>query len=149
MYYFNFCELQGVTEDHIPAIFTLVLGTTLVYNNLIINNLTDFRYKFFPLLDIPYILSKKRLIRKNYYKQIEILYRVKEPQSYFTNDKFLKINCSILEKVQYLKLLSYRPINNLNNWINLDIIEDVRKIQNNQLLTIQQDKIYFKYEGNT
>lgn len=147
MYYFNFCELQEVTEDHIPAIFVLAVGTTLLYNKYIINNLVDFRYKCFPLLDPPYILSKKRLIRTNYYKQIEILYRTKEPQSYFTDANFLRTSCSIQEKVQYLKLLSYRSIKNTNNWINLDIVEDISKIQNNKLLTIQQDKILFNYEG--
>jgi hypothetical protein len=147
MYYFNFSELQEVTEDHIPSIFVLAVGTILVYNNYIINNLLDFRYKCFPLLDIPYILSKRKLVRVNYYKQIEILYRTKEPQSYITDGKFLFTGCSMLEKVQYLKLLSYRSIKNTNSWINLDIVEDKNKIVNNKLLTITQDKIYFNYEG--
>jgi hypothetical protein len=147
MYYFNFCELQEVTEDHIPSIFVLSVGLSLVYNRNIINNLIDFRYKCFPLIDIPYILSKKRLVRKNINKEIEILYKTKEPQSYFTNAKFLSTNCSILEKVQYLKLLSYRPINNFNPWIKFDYVDDINKIKHNKLLTIKQEKIYFNYEG--
>ena len=65
MFYFNFCELQQAAEDQITAIFVLVVGLTLGYNNYVFNNLIDFRYKCFPLQDIPYILSKKRLIKKN------------------------------------------------------------------------------------
>lgn len=147
MFYFNFYELQQAAEDQITAIFVLVVGLTLGYNNYAFNNLIDFRYKCFPLQDIPYILSKKKLIRKNFYKELVVSYRTKEIQSYFRNPNFLKVNCEVYKKVQYVKLLSYRDISNQNSWIPLDYIDDITKIQNNELLTIQDNKIHFNYEG--
>ena len=149
MFYFNFSELQQAAEDQIPAIFVLVVGLSLVYNNYRFNNLIDFRYKCYPMLDIPYVLSKKKLIRKNFYKELEMTYRTKELQNYCRNPNFLKFNCDISKKVQYIKLLSYRNLGNTNNWIPLDYIDDVTKIQHNELLSIQDNKIHFTYEGKT
>jgi hypothetical protein len=145
MYYFNFYELQLNCEDQIPAIFVLTVGLTLEYYKF--HSKIDFRYKCFNLLDIPNVLIKRRLIRKNYHKEYEVLYRTLFPQSYFRNNSFLKANLPIIQKVQYLKLLSYRAINDQNDWIPTDYIQDLSKIHNNELLEITDKKIHFKYEG--
>ncbi len=148
MIYFNFRELQINSGDQIPAIFVLTVGLSLHYNNYSFNHLVDFRYKCFPLLDIPKILVRKRLIRRHTFsKKFEVWYRTQDPQSYIRNESFLRFNLPIAQKVQYIKLLSYRTINDQNNWIPTDYIENLAKIRSNELLTITQDKIYFKYEG--
>jgi hypothetical protein len=147
MFYFNFHELQVNCEDQIPAIFVLTVGLSLEYNNYTFNNIIDFRYKCFDLVDIPTVLFRRRLIRKTTDKQYQVLYRTKNPQSYISNKQVLFVNYPIEKKVQYIKLLSYRAINNNNNWIPTDYIEDLTKISNNELLNIHNNKIYFKYEG--
>lgn len=149
MLYFNFYELQVVAEDQIPAIFVLTVGLSLEYNNYRFNNLIDFRYKCFNLLDVPAVLFRRKAIRKTIQGEYLLTYRTSNPQSYIRNPKFLFTNYPIEKKVQYLKLLSYRSINNPNNWIPSDYIEDLNKLSNNELLTLKQDKIHFNYEGNT
>jgi hypothetical protein len=146
MLYFNFYELQLIAEDQIPAIFVLTVGLSLGYNNYRFNNLIDFRYKCFNLQDVPSILFRRKAIRKNITGEYELTYRTKNPQSYLKNDKVLFVNYPIQKKVQYLKLLSYRSIKDPNNWIPTDYIENLNKISNNELLSIKQNKIYFKYE---
>lgn len=148
MFYFNFQDLQVNCRDQIPAIFVLTVGLSLHYNNYRFNNRKHFRYECFPLLDPPLVLTKRGLIRKDRETgQIEMRYRTKDPQSYMQNSEVLKFNYPITKKVQYLKLLSYRTINDKNNWIPIDYVENIDKIRNNELLTIAENKIHFKYEG--
>ena len=149
MFYFNFYELQSNCEDQIPAIFVLTVGLSLEYNKFIFNNLIDFRYKCFPLNDIPSIIYRKKLLRRNSDNTLELLYRTKNPQSYCKNSSFLSLNCPINKKVQYLKLLSYRPISDTKNWIPTDYVENLDRLYNNELLNITNNQIHFKYEGTT
>jgi len=146
MFYFNFNELQVVSEDQIPAIFVLTVGLSLYYNNYRFNDLLDFRRKCPGVTDVPAVLYKRRAMRKTIAKEFIMDYRTKNPQSYITNGIFLTFNYPIAYKVQYIKLLSYRPINENNNWIPTDYIENLDKISKNELLTITTNKIYFKYE---
>lgn len=147
MIYFNFHDLQINCEDQIPAIFVLTVGLGLGYNKFRFKNLHDFRKKCIGLVDIPYILYKRGLIIRDGESSRVVTYRTKYPQSYISNTDFLFIDYPFIKKVQYVKLLSYRPIGNNSNWIPADYLEDLNKIRNNALLDIKHDKIYFKYEG--
>lgn len=148
MHYFNFYELQTITEDQIDAIFTLICGMTLGYNRCRFDNLKDFRRRCSPLIEIPRILRSKNVITKDYGKySYSINYRVKIKLSYISNRLFLlDPKATIKDKVQYLKLLGYRSIKDKNTWIQADIVSDISKVCNNPLIKIQDDKIHFKYE---
>lgn len=147
MIYFDFFDLRSRCEDQIPAIFALTVTLTLQYNNYTFKNLIDFRMKCAGLTDVPAILFRKKLLKKHVNGTISGLYRTAKPQSYINNPAFLSMYYPISDKVQYIKLLSYRAINDKNNYIPTDYIENLCKIQNNNLLTITPTKIYFNYEG--
>lgn len=149
MTYFDFYDLQVKCSDQIPAIFVLTVASCLEYNNYTFKDLADFRRKCLGLLDFPKVLFQKGLIKpkhKEYWNEFQMTYTCYSPQSYFKNPRFLKLNCAIRHKVQYLKLLSYRPINDSRNWIPTDYIDDLRKISSNPLIQISKDKIHFTHE---
>lgn len=148
MFYFNFYELRVITEDQIDAIFTLICGMSLGYNKYRFDNLEDFRRRCYPLQEIPQVIRRNNIITKEpggYGYSIN--YKVRIPLSYITNRFFLiKKGPSIRDKVQYLKLLSYRSIKNTNTWIDQDILVNTEKIKYNPFITLKDNKIYFNYE---
>lgn len=65
--------------------------------------------------------------------------------SYFKNPWFLTQNVSILQKTEYLQLLSMRRISENQDYIAKNYI---RKDINNPFVNIKGDKIYFTQESS-
>jgi len=72
-------------------------------------------------------------------------YHTQEPMSYFKNPWFLTQNVSILQKTEYLQLLSMRRISEKQDYIAKNYI---RKDVKNPFITIKGDKIHFTQESS-
>ena len=72
-------------------------------------------------------------------------YKTEEPMSYFRNPWFLTKNVSVLQKTEYLQMLSMRRISEAQDYIAKNYI---RKDLNNPFINIKGDKIYFPQESS-
>lgn len=143
-YFFNWNDLLLKSKKDYDLIIILTYASTIGYNKKIANN----SYSLLNTLNL-----KKIPINKNYLKlsknfEIISLYKVTEPQSYFKNKVFLTANVNTLHKINYLKLLSYRNIENNNNYIDKDMLTtiEIKELINNPFINITEDKIYFIFE---
>ena len=72
-------------------------------------------------------------------------YRTEEPMSYFKNPYFLTQNTSVLDKTEYLQMLSMRRISEAQDYIAKTYI---RKDLKNPFVNIKGNKIYFLQESS-
>ena len=72
-------------------------------------------------------------------------YKTEEPMSYFKNPWFLTKNVSVLQKTEYIQLLSMRRISEAQDYIAKNYI---RKDIENPFIKIKGNKIYFTQESS-
>ncbi len=72
-------------------------------------------------------------------------YKTEEPMSYFKNPWFLTKNVSVLQKTEYIQLLSMRRVSEAQDYIAKNYI---RKDIENPFISIKGDKIYFTQESS-
>lgn len=80
-----------------------------------------------------------------YKHELVCAYKTKEPQSYFTNSRFLFMNTSAKDKVVYLKALSMRRLSNKNTYIPYKYFPNVKY---NPFLDIKDGLIHFPLESS-
>jgi hypothetical protein len=122
--YFNWYELKKDAKEEPAGILILTYALYKGYNTLLSKNANKLMTKLH--IDvIPRVILKNDyvLVSKNY-KELIVNYKCKEPQSYFTNGNFLTAICPVRKKLEYLYLLSMRPINDKSARIPLNYLND-------------------------
>ena len=137
--YFNLSEIRKKARQDQAAILILTFAQTKLYNpytttglmkSLKINHVP-------PFLIMNGTLEQKRVLKCNY--------KTREPMSYFKNPWFLTHDVAILQRTEYLQLLSMRRISEDQDFIAKNYI---RKDVKNPYVTVKGDKIYFTQESS-
>ena len=138
--YFNWYELLSKARKDQTAILILAFAQTSLYNARTTKGLMG----ALKINHIPIHLFTTGLLEQKKEKLV-CNYRTLEPMSYFKNPWFLTQNVSILQKTEYLQLLSMRRISEEQDYIAKNYI---RKDINNPFVNIKGDKIYFTQESS-
>ena len=138
--YFNWYELISKARKDQSAILMLTFGQTKLYNPYTTKGLM----KALNINHIPVHLFSTGLLEQKKDKLI-CNYKTQEPMSYFKNPWFLTQNVSVLQKTEYLQMLSMRRISEAQDYIAKNYI---RKDLQNPFIKIKGDKIYFPQESS-
>ena len=122
------------------AILILTFAQTKLYNPYTTKGLM----KALNINHIPVHLFTTGLLEQKKDKLV-CNYKTEEPMSYFRNPWFLTKNVSVLQKTEYLQMLSMRRISEAQDYIAKNYI---RKDLNNPFINIKGDKIYFPQESS-
>jgi hypothetical protein len=122
------------------AILILTFAQTKLYNPYTTKGLM----KALNINHIPVHLFTTGLLEQKKDKLV-CNYKTEEPMSYFRNPWFLTKNVSVLQKTEYLQMLSMRRISEAQDYIAKNYI---RKDLNNPFISIKGDKIYFPQESS-
>ena len=122
------------------AILILTFAQTKLYNPYTTKGLM----KALNINHIPVHLFSTGLLEQKKDKLI-CNYKTQEPMSYFKNPWFLTQNVSVLQKTEYLQMLSMRRISEAQDYIAKNYI---RKDLQNPFIKIKGDKIYFPQESS-
>jgi hypothetical protein len=122
------------------AILILTFAQTKLYNPYTTKGLM----KALSINHIPVHLFTTGLLEQKKDKLV-CNYKTEEPMSYFRNPWFLTKNVSVLQKTEYLQMLSMRRISEAQDYIAKNYI---RKDLNNPFINIKGDKIYFPQESS-
>ena len=122
------------------AILILTFEQTKLYNPYTTKGLM----KALNINHIPVHLFSTGLLEQKKDKLI-CNYKTQEPMSYFKNPWFLTQNVSVLQKTEYLQMLSMRRISEAQDYIAKNYI---RKDLQNPFIKIKGDKIYFPQESS-
>jgi len=122
------------------AILILTFAQTKLYNPYTTKGLM----KALNINHIPVHLFTTGLLEQKKDKLV-CNYKTEEPMSYFRNPWFLTKNVSVLQKTEYLQILSMRRISEAQDYIAKNYI---RKDLNNPFISIKGDKIYFPQESS-
>jgi len=138
--YFNWYELMSKARKDQAAILILTFAQTKLYNPYTTKGLM----KALNINHIPVHLFTTGLLEQKKDKLV-CNYKTEEPMSYFRNPWFLTKNVSVLQKTEYLQMLSMRRISEAQDYIAKNYI---RKDLNNPFINIKGDKIYFPQESS-
>ena len=138
--YFNWYELASKARKDQSAILILTFAQTKLYNPYTTKGLM----KALNINHIPVHLFSTGLLEQKKDKLI-CNYKTQEPMSYFKNPWFLTQNVSVLQKTEYLQMLSMRRISEAQDYIAKNYI---RKDLQNPFIKIKGDKIYFPQESS-
>ena len=138
--YFNWYELISKARKDQAAILILTFAQTKLYNPYTTKGLM----KALNINHIPVHLFTTGLLEQKKDKLV-CNYKTEEPMSYFRNPWFLTKNVSVLQKTEYLQMLSMRRISEAQDYIAKNYI---RKDLNNPFIKIKGDKIYFPQESS-
>jgi hypothetical protein len=138
--YFNWYELVSKARKDQTAILILAFAQTSLYNARTTKGLMG----ALKINHIPIHLFTTGLLEQKKEKLV-CNYQTEEPMSYFKNPWFLTQNVSIIQKTEYLQLLSMRRISENQDYIAKNYI---RKDINNPFVNIRGDKIYFTQESS-
>lgn len=138
--YFNWYELISKARKDQSAILILTFAQTKLYNPYTTKGLM----KALNINHIPVHLFSTGLLEQKKDKLI-CNYKTQEPMSYFKNPWFLTQNVSVLQKTEYLQMLSMRRISEAQDYIAKNYI---RKDLQNPFIKIKGDKIYFPQESS-
>ena len=138
--YFNWYELISKARKDQSAILILTFAQTKIYNPYTTKGLM----KALNINHIPVHLFSTGLLEQKKDKLI-CNYKTQEPMSYFKNPWFLTQNVSVLQKTEYLQMLSMRRISEAQDYIAKNYI---RKDLQNPFIKIKGDKIYFPQESS-
>ena len=138
--YFNWYELASKARKDQTAILILAFAQTSLYNARTTKGLMGaLKINHIPMqLFTTGLLEQKR-------EKLVCNYQTIEPMSYFKNPWFLTQDVSILQRTEYLQLLSMRRISEEQDYIAKNYI---RKDVKNPYITIKGDKIYFTQESS-
>ena len=138
--YFNWYELISKARKDQSAILILTFAQTKLYNPYTTKGLM----KALNINHIPVHLFSTGLLEQKKDKLI-CNYKTQEPMSYFKNPWLLTQNVSVLQKTEYLQMLSMRRISEAQDYIAKNYI---RKDLQNPFIKIKGDKIYFPQESS-
>ena len=138
--YFNWYELVSKARKDQSAILILTFAQTKLYNPYTTKGLM----KALNINHIPVHLFSTGLLEQKKDKLV-CNYKTQEPMSYFKNPWFLTQNVSVLQKTEYLQMLSMRRISEAQDYIAKNYI---RKDLQNPFIKIKGDKIYFPQESS-
>ena len=138
--YFNWYELISKARKDQSAILILTFAQTKLYNPYTTKGLME----ALNINHIPVHLFSTGLLEQKKDKLI-CNYKTQEPMSYFKNPWFLTQNVSVLQKTEYLQMLSMRRISEAQDYIAKNYI---RKDLQNPFIKIKGDKIYFPQESS-
>jgi len=138
--YYNWNQLLQHGDQHNAAILILTLAILKGYNNIIAGNSSELMEKLY-INNIPPILFRRGYLSVNKYGGIKGFYKVTEPTSYFTNNKFLYYKIPLRSKIEYLWMLSLRRINEKQDYIPENYVSEKR--WNNILIERKQGRLYF------
>ena len=138
--YFNWYELISKARKDQSAILILTFAQTKLYNPYTTKGLM----KALNINHIPVHLFSTGLLEQKKDKLI-CNYKTQEPMSYFKNPWFLTQNVSVLQKTEYLQMLSMRRISEAQDYIAKNYI---RKDLQNPFIKVKGDKIYFPQESS-
>ena len=138
--FFNWYEIKLRARRDKSAILILTFAQTPLYNTRTTKGLMG----ALKINHIPIHLFTTGLLEQKKEKLV-CNYQTKEPMSYFKNPWFLTQNVSIIQKTEYLQLLSMRRISENQDYIAKNYI---RKDINNPFVNIRGDKIYFTQESS-
>ena len=138
--YFNWYELLSKARKDQTAILILAFAQTKLYNARTTKGLMGAS----KINHIPMHLFTTGLLEQKKEKLV-CNYQTEEPMSYFKNPWFLTQNVSVIQKTEYLQLLSMRRVSEDQDYIAKNYI---RKDINNPFVNIKGDKIYFTQESS-
>lgn len=138
--YFNWYELLSKARKDQTAILILAFAQTKLYNARTTKGLM----RALKINHIPMHLFTTGLLEQKKEKLV-CNYQTEEPMSYFKNPWFLTQNVSVIQKTEYLQLLSMRRVSEDQDYIAKNYI---RKDINNPFVNIKGDKIYFTQESS-
>ena len=138
--YFNWYELLSKARKDQTAILILAFAQTKLYNARTTKGLMG----ALKINHIPMHLFTTGLLEQKIEKLV-CNYQTEEPMSYFKNPWFLTQNVSVIQKTEYLQLLSMRRVSEDQDYIAKNYI---RKDINNPFVNIKGDKIYFTQESS-
>jgi len=138
--YFNWYELLSKARKDQTAILILAFAQTKLYNA----RTTKGKMRALKINHIPMHLFTTGLLEQKKEKLV-CNYQTEEPMSYFKNPWFLTQNVSVIQKTEYLQLLSMRRVSEDQDYIAKNYI---RKDINNPFVNIKGDKIYFTQESS-
>ena len=140
MFYFNWYELMSKARKDQAAILILTFAQTKLYNPYTTKGLM----KALNINHIPVHLFTTGLLEQKKDKLV-CNYKTEEPMSYFRNPWFLTKNVPVLQKTEYIQMLSMRRISEAQDYIAKNYI---RKDLQNPFIKIKGDKIYFPQESS-
>lgn len=123
--YFNWSELNRLSNEENEAIIVLTYALYVGYNKLMAQNSQDL-CKILKIPKIPAIVYSHRKITqksRSTYNQIYSHYYTTDPQSYFQNPRFLIANIPLKYKIEYLYLLSLRSPYHTDNKIPITYLQ--------------------------
>lgn len=138
--YFNWYELMSKARKDQAAILILTFAQTKLYNPYTTKGLM----KALNINHIPVHLFTTGLLEQKKDKLV-CNYKTEEPMSYFRNPWFLTKNVPVLQKTEYIQMLSMRRISEAQDYIAKNYI---RKDLQSPYLEIKGDKIYFLPESS-
>ena len=138
--YFNWYELMSKARKDQAAILILTFAQTKLYNPYTTKGLM----KALNINHIPVHLFTTGLLEQKKDKLV-CNYKTEEPMSYFRNPWFLTKNVPVLQKTEYIQMLSMRRISEAQDYIAKNYI---RKDLQNPFIKIKGDKIYFPQESS-
>ena len=122
------------------AILILTFAQTKLYNPYTTKGLM----KALNINHIPVHLFTTGLLEQKKDKLV-CNYKTEEPMSYFRNPWFLTKNVPVLQKTEYIQMLSMRRISEAQDYIAKNYI---RKDLQNPFIKVKGDKIYFPQESS-
>lgn len=141
--YYNWYSLKSDGKDA-EGILILTYALYKKYNNLLANSSHELLKTLF-INRIPEIIIRRGLIKELSRGKLKATYKCEEPQSYFRNPSFLTAICPPRKKVEYLFLLSMRPVHDLSARIPIRYLNEEQKewSAKNPFIKTIEDKIVF------
>ena len=141
---FNWYELIVKSRKDYNSILILTYALSVGYNKKIAKRISN-------LMTIVQIKHVPRDVLR-FFEEVNLtLYckvKTEEPQSYFKNPSFLRAKHLPVHKVNYLKLLSYRRIDDLSPFIYKDMLTEkqISLAEKNPFVKVGDTQIYFTRE---
>jgi len=138
--FFNWHELLLKGRKDMAAIIILAYAQTSLYNE---SSSKKLLYKL-NINHIPlFMISSRLLIQQK--TQLLCTYKTTDAQSYFKNPSFLTSSTPIKQRVQYLKALSMRRINEQQDYIPKSYMN---LTEYNPFMEVKDNYIHFTYESS-
>jgi len=145
-YTFNWFDLKLKSNKEPESILILTYALTKEYNSIIAWN-SKHLMNSLKINRIPNELFKRKLLI-NSKKGIINKYKVRFPDAYFKNKRFLFLDISLEYKINYLYLLGHRRISNQNDYLTVDSFKnEIIANLDNPLLKHEKNNVKFIYEG--
>jgi hypothetical protein len=138
--YFNWNEIWRLSKGDLAAIIILTYAQTKLYNEISAKTLMS----RLGINHVPPSLFHDKVLTQ-YKTQLVCNYKTKEPQSYFTNSKFLFTSVPARSKAVYIKALGMRRISCSDNYIPKKYFDNINP---NPFVDITEDQIIFKLESS-